>query len=161
MKIVFLQAGGTIDKDYSVAKSTYDFHIGEPAFKEIISIVRPVFETEFLSILKKDSMDMNDADRELVLKKCKRIKNDKIIITHGTDTMIDTAKKLSEIKDKTIVITGSAYPYKFKNSDANFNLGVAVGAITILEKGIYIAMNGRIYTWDKCKKHEDGKFFEK
>ena len=86
---------------------------------------------------------------------------DKILITHGTDTMIDTAKILSEILNKVIVLTGASQPYKFRDSDAEFNIGVAIGALNVLEKGVYIAMNGRVYEWDKCQKLDNGRFVEK
>ncbi|MFH1586442.1 MAG: asparaginase domain-containing protein [Candidatus Diapherotrites archaeon] len=91
---------------------------------------------------------------------CQKADADKIIITHGTDTMIETAKNLSDI-NKVIILTGAMRPEKFSNSDASFNIGVAIGLINVLENGVYIAMNGRVYTWDKCKRNlETGQFVE-
>ena len=162
MKIVFIQTGGTIDKDYPKLTKGYAFEIGEPAVKRILEKVNPNFEFEIISVLKKDSLDITEEDREKIYQACQKTNSDKIIITHGTDTMIETAKKLSGIKDKIIILTGAMRPEKFKDSDADFNLGTAIGALNVLEKGVYIAMNGRIYSWDKVKRNlENGQFIEK
>ena len=104
---------------------------------------------------------MNDEDRQLIKKACEGTIADKILITHGTDTMINTAKVLSNIPNKIIIITGASQPYKFRESDAEFNIGVAIGALNILEQGVYISMNGRVYEWDKCEKRSDGWFVDK
>jgi L-asparaginase len=162
MKILFLQTGGTIDKDYAEKAGTYNFEINEPAFSRILLRVRPKFEYEIKSILKKDSLDLTDKDRELIFNTCKNSNSNKIIITHGTDTMVKTASVLSKIKDKLIVLVGAHKPEKFLESDAQFNLGLAVGAASLLEKGVFIAMDGRIFEWDKCcKVPETGEFVEK
>jgi len=162
MKVLFIQTGGTIDKDYPKTTKGYAFEISEPAVKRILVKVNPSFDYEILSVLKKDSMDINDEDRDKIYKVCKESKIDKIVITHGTDTMIETAQKLSSIKDKTIIITGAMRPEQFSNSDASFNIGMAVGALNILKSGIYIAMHGRVYSWDKVKRDmKTGQFIEK
>ncbi len=159
MKITFVTTGGTIDKDYASCAGTYNFEIAEPAIKKILHNINPNFEFEIISVLKKDSLDMDDKDRQLVFDTCKDVKNNKIIITHGTDTMVKTAKKLSSIKNKTIILLGSSKPERFKDSDASFNVGTAVGAINCLENGIYVAMNGRVYEWHECQKNkETGQF---
>lgn len=161
MKITFIATGGTIDKDYSNKAGTHNFEISEPAIKRIIGGINVNFDYEYFSILKKDSLDMEDNDRKLVYDTCKKTRNNKIIITHGTDTMIKTAEKLSVLKDKTIILVGSSKPERFKESDANFNIGVAVGAINLLRGGTYIAMNGRVYEWDKVRKETStGQFIE-
>src|SRR4030043_103547 len=144
MKITFIQTGGSIDKDYPRKVRGYAFEIGEPAINRILKKLNPNFEFEVISVLKKDSLDISEKDRGKIYQACLKA-SDKIIITHGTDTMIDTAKKLSGIKNKVIVLTGAMKPEKFKDSDADFNLGVAVGAMSVLKDGIYIAMNGRVY----------------
>jgi L-asparaginase len=154
MKITFVQTGGTIDKDYPKTLKGYNFEISEPAVSRILERINPNFEFEIISILKKDSLDITDEDRSIILEAIKNIDNDKIIITHGTDTMINTAEVLNSISDKTIVLTGAMRPEKFSDSDAMFNVGVAVGALSILSSRVYIAMNGRIYDWDKCQKVE-------
>lgn len=162
MKITFIQIGGTIDKEYPRTTKGYAFEIGEPAVKRILEKVNPSFKYKLISLLQKDSLDLTDSDREKILETCKRIIDDKIIMTHGTDTMIETATKVSEIKDKTIIITGAMRPEKFSDSDAMFNVGAAVIASQILPHGIYIAMNGKVYSWDKVKRNmETGQFVEK
>jgi L-asparaginase len=162
MKIVFIQTGGTIDKDYPKTTKGYAFEISEPAVRRILDKLNPSFEYEVLSVLKKDSLDITKEDREKILKICKDSNSNKIIITHGTDTMLETAKILSIIKDKTIVITGAMRPERFSNSDAPINIGMALGAVNALEKGIYIAMHGRVISWDKCKRDmKTGQFIEK
>jgi len=154
MKILFIQTGGTIDKDYPKSTKGYAFEITEPAVTRIFNKIKPVFEFEILSLLQKDSLELNNNDRQKILDACLYSNEDKVIITHGTDTMIETAKFLSIIKDKTIVLTGATKPEKFKESDAEFNLGAAVGAIGVIHPGIYIAMNGRIFEYDKVKREE-------
>ena len=161
MKIAFIQTGGTIDKDYPRVTKGYAFEISEPAVKRILEKLNPSFEYDVISILKKDSLDITKNDREKIFETCKKIKSNKIIITHGTDTMLDTAKKLSSIKEKTIIITGAMRPERFSNSDAPINIGVAIGAINVLLNGIYISMNGKIFSWDRCKRNQSGQFIEK
>ncbi|KKU75321.1 MAG: AnsB: L-asparaginase [Candidatus Nomurabacteria bacterium GW2011_GWB1_47_6] len=162
MKIKVFTAGGTIDKMYSEVKGTLNFSFGKQAIKELgESKVKLNFDYDIERLLAKDSLEMNEEDRNLIKKACEGAVADKILITHGTDTMIDTAQVLSPIKNKLIILTGASQPYKFKESDAEFNIGVAIGALNTLKEGIYIAMNGRIYEWDKCEKSPDGKFLEK
>lgn len=162
MKITFIQTGGTIDKDYPKLAKGYGFEIGEPAVKRILEKVNPSFRFEIISVLKKDSLDITEEDKEKIYEVCVKADNDKIIITHGTDTMIETAKKLSAIKNKVIILTGAIKPERFSDSDASFNIGTAIGAVNILENGAYIAMNGRIYSWDRCKRDlKTGQFIEK
>lgn len=162
MKIKIFTAGGTIDKVYSEEKGTLNFSFGKPAIREIgENKVKLNLEYDIERLLAKDSLEMTDDDRLLIKKACEGAVANKILITHGTDTMIETAKILSEILDKTIVLTGASQPYKFRESDAEFNIGVAIGALNVIEKGIYIAMNGRVYQWDKCQKLDSGFFSEK
>jgi L-asparaginase len=109
-----------------------------------------------------DSIDMTDQDRELIAINCLKSDSDKIIITHGTDTMVETAKVIAEnVKDKTIVLTGAMVPYKFGSSDGLFNLGAAIAFVQTLPNGVYIAMNGRYFSWDNCRKNKQlGEFEE-
>ncbi len=160
MKVLFLCTGGTIDKDYSSNAGTYNFEIAEPAIGRILKRINTNLEYDIISILKKDSLDMDDHDREKIYRACSEANNNKVIITHGTDTMTETAKKLSSIKDKAIVLVGSSKPEKFNESDAEFNIGTAIGAINILNSGVYIAINGCVYKWNEVRKKEDG-YFEK
>lgn len=125
----------------------YSFKIESPAYDRILKRISPSFEFETKTILQKDSLDITDGDRKLILEACKSTGIDKIVITHGTDTMVQTAELLNQIDDKTIVLTGALSPELFRDTDADFNLGTAVGAVGVLKNGVYIAMNGRIFNW--------------
>ena len=161
MKIAFIQTGGTIDKDYPKTRKGYAFEIGEPAVKRILEKVHPNFDFEVISLLRKDSLDMTEEDRAIIHQACRCADADKVVITHGTDTMIETARKLSGIKSKVIILTGAMKPEKFSDSDASFNVGAAIGAINLLTDGVYIAMNGRIFPWNKVKRDKQtGRFVE-
>lgn len=161
MKIVFIQTGGTIDKEYPRTTKGYAFEIGTPAVQRILEKINPAFEYEILSALKKDSLDITEDDRKGLLKICSEVPSDKIIITHGTDTMIETARVLNKIKEKTIILTGAMRPEKFSDSDAMFNIGVAIAGAQILSSGIYVAMNGNVYPHNKVKRDiETGQFIE-
>ena len=162
MKIVFIQTGGTIDKEYPKSTKGYAFEIGEPAVLRILAKVNPAFSYQLISILRKDSMEITDDDRAKIFQVCRKVTSDKIVITHGTDTMIKTAKKLSTISKKTIVITGAMRPEKFSDSDAMFNVGSAVTAVESLPRGVYICMHGRVYSWDRVKRNmKTGQFVGK
>ena len=157
--MLFIQTGGTIDKDYPRTTKGYAFEISEPAVKRVLQKTNPAFDYEILSVLKKDSLEITEDDRQKIYLACKNSGAEKIIITHGTDTMLETAKKLSGIKGKAIIITGAMRPEKFSDSDASFNLGSAIGAANLLKEGVYIAMNGRIHPWQDCKRNlETGQF---
>jgi L-asparaginase len=162
MKVLFIQTGGTIDKDYPRVSKGYAFEITTPAVEQILENINPCFEYEILPLLQKDSLDLTPQDRDLIYEACLKNNAKKIIITHGTDTMIETANHLEAIKDKVIIVTGAMRPERFSNSDASFNLGVAIGAIHILKEGVYIAMNGRCYPYDKVQRNaKTGQFVEK
>lgn len=161
-KITFITCGGTIDKDYATSKGSYDFMIGEPKVQDLLEKLRLNMHIDILPVLAKDSLDMNHVDRETVLEAVKNSPSENIIITHGTDTMIETAKILQEVKDKVIVLVGSSLPYIFRNSDADFNIWFAVGSINTLsdvwKTGVYISMNGMLFDSTKVEKGEDGVF---
>lgn len=158
-QITIIQTGGTIDKDYPRKIKGYSFEIGEPAVLRILSKIDLCLNYHLISAFTKDSMDIDLSDREKLLKICQQDQNKHILITHGTDTMLETARFLNSIKDKTIVLTGSFKPEKFKDSDAEFNLGLALGAVQLLGKGVYIAMNGLIIPIDKADRDfTSGKF---
>ena len=161
MKITFIQTGGTIDKDYPRLTKGYAFEITEPALNSILDDIAPNFEYDVIALMQKDSLYITTEDRLKIKELCQKTEAKSIIITHGTDTMIETAEVLSTIKGKVIIITGAMRPEKFKNSDASFNVGTAIGAVNVLTEGVYIAMNGRIYSWDKCRRNtETGQFVE-
>ena len=158
MKIKFFAVGGTIDKVYFDSLSRYE--VGDSNISDILQNARVNFDYEIASLLKKDSLDMTEQDRLIVLKAVQDDLNDKIIITHGTDTMIETAKALSPIKDKVIVLTGAMEPAKFKTSDAVFNIGSAVASVQVLPTGVYLAISGRIFTPDNVRKNRAQMQFE-
>ncbi len=155
MKIVFIQTGGTIDKDYPRKTGGYAFEIDEPAVERILSMVNPTFVYEVLTVCRKDSQDITDQDRHELLETVHKVSADRIVITHGTDTMLDTAEFLDGSTHKVIVITGAMKPERFIASDAAFNVGVALGAAASLQPGVYIAMNGTVLPWHDCRR--DGK----
>ena len=158
MKIKFLTTGGTIDKVYFDAKS--EFEVGPPQVSELLNDANVTFEHEVESVLRKDSLDMTDADRTLICERVAAEPASRIVVTHGTDTMIQTALALKGIPDKTIVLTGSMQPARLRVTDAAFNLGTAVAAAQTMPPGVYIAMNGRIFNPDASRKNVAGHRFE-
>ena len=152
MKITFIQTGGTIDKAYPSTETThgYNFEIGDPAFLSILQKINFSFEFDSISVVKKDSLDFTDADRQTVFDAVEKVKNENIIITHGTDTIYKTAEKLSEIQGKKVILTGAMLPAEFSRSDAMFNLRMAIGAIQTLQfPGIYVALYGVVVPWNQ------------
>ncbi len=158
MSIKFLTTGGTFDKIYYDAKS--DFHIGDPMIDAILDEANITFDYEVESILKKDSLDITDQDREHIRQQVSGQTSDKIIITHGTDTMLQTAMFLLEIIDKTIVIIGAMQPARMRFSDASYNIGFASSAVQLLPPGVYVAMNGRIFDPRETRKNVEQSLFE-
>ena len=158
MKIKILATGGTFDKIYYDAKS--DFHIGEPMATTILEEANVTFEFEVESILKKDSLELNDEDRETIHEKVKNDPCDRIVITHGTDTMIKTAMCLLDIQHKTIVITGAMQPARMRYTDSAYNIGVATTAVQLLDPGVYVAMHGQIFDPRSTKKNAAQSRFE-
>jgi L-asparaginase len=156
MKITFIQTGGTIDKDYPKTVTThgYNFEIGEPAFTSILKKMHPAFDFDSMSVLKKDSLDFDDDDDDddddKIFNAVNDCKNEHIVITHGTDMIDKTAEKLSSIKNKKVILTGAMLPAKFSDSDAVFNVGMAIGAIqTLPSYGIYICLYGLVVPWNQ------------
>jgi len=157
MKLQILAIGGTIDKVYFDALSEYT--IGAPAATEILQRVKVNFDYDVSQMISKDSLDMNDADREEILAAVQAHDANHVIITHGTDTMVDTGQVLKQALGKTIVIMGAMQPAIMKLSDADFNLGVAVAAVQTLPQGVYLCMNGRIYdVYKVVKNRAQGQF---
>ena len=160
MKLLFLQAGGTIDKDYPRKNKGYAFEIDEPAAERVLANAEPGFDFEVVSLLKKDSLDMTEKDRQKLKAYCEQTDYTKIIITHGSDTMPETARYIGEISGKAIVLTGAYRPERFSNSDAAFNIGVAVGAVNLIEQGTFVAMNGKVMNPERIGKNPDTGAFE-
>ena len=158
MKIKFFTVGGTIDKVYFDRKS--DYQVGDSRLHEILKEVNVGFEYECESILRKDSLDITDEERQIILSRVTKEKCRHIVITHGTDTMVETAKILRSVPDKVIVLTGSMEPARFRSSDAEFNIGCAIAAVQLLPPGAYIVMNGRIFDSGKVRKNVELSRFE-
>ena len=158
MKIKFFTTGGTIDKVYFDARS--EFAVGEPQVSELLADANVTIEFEIESILRKDSLDLTDADRALIRERVAADPAARIVVTHGTDTMIQTALALKGIPGKTIVLTGSMQPARLRVTDAGFNLGGAVVAVQTLPPGVYLAMNGRIFDPDTSRKNAARHRFE-
>lgn len=155
--IKILTTGGTIDKIYFDATSEYE--IGDPTIPHIFSEVGVHAEYELESVMRKDSLDISDDDRDVLKQKCEGTKQERILITHGTDTMCQTAEYLLGIEEKTIVLTGALSPARFRVTDAVFNLGLAMGAVQSLPAGVYIAMSGEVFEAGKVRKNrEKGRF---
>ncbi|MDC3210641.1 MAG: asparaginase domain-containing protein [Saprospiraceae bacterium] len=161
MKIAFIQTGGTIDKDYPKSTKGYAFEFGEPATRRILEKLNPSFDYEILTTCQKDSLDITDNDRQDLVTLINKNPANKFIITHGTDTMIETANFISsKIKNKVIVLTGAMRPEQFSNSDASVNVGGAIAAIQILNEGVYLFMTGILKSYDKIKRDiSTGKFY--
>ncbi len=159
MKIKIYTTGGTIDKIYFDQKSEYQ--VGDPQAKGVLERANVILDYEVESVIRKDSLDFTDEDRDLIRQKVTSAPFERVVITHGTDTMIDTAKVLENIAGKTIVMTGSMYPAQFRDSDAVFNIGCAVTAVQILGPGVYIVMNGRIFKPHGIQKNIKMNRFEK
>jgi L-asparaginase len=158
LKIKFITTGGTIDKVYFDAKSEYE--VGSPQVIEVLRDGHATFEFECESVLRKDSLEMTDDDRRLIRQRIEADPNPRIVVTHGTDTMIQTARMLQGIPGKTIVLTGSMQPARFRVTDAVFNIGTAIGAVQSLPPGVYLAMNGRIFDPNKVRKNVAENRFE-
>lgn len=151
MNIHFIQAGGTIDKHYprNPDNHGYNFAVGKPAFFDVLSRAGYLMNVTHSIACQKDSLDMTDEDRRVVSMHVRGAESDHIIITHGTDTILKTAEAILAFvgRAKVIILTGAMMPAGFRNSDADFNLGMAVAAVQILPKGIYIALDGKVVPW--------------
>ena len=158
-QIVILVTGGTFDKEYN--EITGKLFFNDSNIKEMLDLGRCRLSVDIKKLMLKDSLDMNKIDRQLILDACLQTSATKLVITHGTDTMTETAELLSQnIKNKTIVFTGAMIPYKFGASDGLFNLGSALTAVQTLTTGIYISINGNIFKWDEVKKNREKGIFE-
>ena len=156
--LLIVPTGGTIDKVYFDAKS--DYQVGEPQIGKILDDLGVAFRFHVIPLLRKDSLFINEADRQLMRATIAAQDERCVLVTHGTDSMVETAKVLADIPGKTIVLTGALNPARFEGSDAEFNIGCAVGAVQSLPPGVYIAMNGRIWDPGKVRKNVEANRFE-
>ena len=156
--LTIVATGGTIDKIYFDDKSAYQ--IGAPQIGEILEHLGVAFAFDVIALMRKDSLHMDDADRDLIRRTILAQPHRHVLVTHGTDTMVETARVLSDMPGKTIVLTGALNPARFQGSDAVFNIGCAVGAIQALPDGVYIAMNGRVWDPARVRKNRAANRFE-
>lgn len=157
--IRILVTGGTFDKQYNERSGQLSFN--ETHLPEMLRLGRSRVEVNIRTVMMVDSLDMTEADRALIVQNCAQAPEDRIVVTHGTDTMTDTAAAIArEVKDKIIVLTGAMVPYAFGSSDGLFNLGSALSFVQVLPRGVYIAMNGKCFPWDRCRKNRERGEFE-
>jgi len=153
-----ITTGGTIDKVYFDDKSHYE--IGPPEIGRILDDTGVVFDIHINSLMRKDSLHFNDQDRKLIHSVIAHSPTKHFLITHGTDTMVETARQLLDLEDKVIVLTGALKPARFRDSDAVFNIGCAIGAVQSLPPGVYISMNGKVWDPLNVKKNRSAQRFE-
>ncbi len=159
MRIKILIIGGTFDKEYDEINGRLYFQ--DTHIPEMLKLGRCGLEIQTRTVMMIDSLEMTDADRQIILENCRKCPEDKIVITHGTDTMVETANVLGpQIQEKTIVLTGAMIPYAFGSSDGLFNLGSALSFVQALPHGVYIAMNGKFFRWDNVRKNRRLGVFE-
>ncbi|NNE25263.1 MAG: asparaginase [Saprospiraceae bacterium] len=160
-KIQVFVTGGTFDKEYNYI--TGELYFKNTHLNEMFDQGRSTLDLDIKTLMMLDSLQMTDVEREIIVFQCKSAISDRILITHGTDTMVETASYLAKqnIPNKTIVLTGAMIPIAFgTSSDGFFNLGAALAFAQIMEPGVYIAMNGRYYDWDKVRKNRKTGYFE-
>ena len=157
-KLLIITTGGTIDKIYFDDKS--DYQIGEPQISQILHAMHVAFDFEVSALMRKDSLHMEDKDRKLIRDVVSASEARNVLITHGTDSMVETAAVLQNIPEKTIVLTGALNPARFRDSDAIFNIGCAVGAAQALPPGVYISMNGKVWDPVHVRKNRRENRFE-
>ena len=158
--IKIFATGGTFDKEYNEINGELFFKTTH--LSELLELGRSQLDVQIETLMMVDSLDMTIESKKLIVQKCKEEKTNRIIITHGTDTMVDTAKLLAKsIKNKTVILTGAMIPIKFGSSDGLFNLGSALSFIQVIDPGIYITMNGRYFKWDSVRKNKILGVFER
>jgi L-asparaginase len=159
MPVRILITGGTFDKEYD--EITGKLYFKDTHMREILDLGRSKLEVKIRTLMLVDSLDMTNDDRDVILDNCRRVSENQIVITHGTDTMTETGKVIANAKlEKTIILTGAMIPYKFGSSDGLFNLGCALAFSQTLPHGVYIAMNGRYFDWNKVEKNKKTGVFE-
>ena len=158
MHISIIAVGGTIDKIYFDAKSQYE--VGPPNIAKVLGSMNLAVEYTVTSLMRKDSLELSDEDRRIILAAVQKDPANRIIITHGTDTMVQTARCLLPVAGKTIVLTGALEPALFTTSDATFNIGCALATVQTLAPGVYIVMNGAVFTAENVRKNLELNRFE-
>lgn len=159
MVVRIFVTGGTFDKDYDFLRG--ELYFADTQLPEMLRLGRNMVDVRMRTLMMIDSLDMTVDDRETIARNCLNCDEDRILITHGTDTMVETGTILAQrVKNKTIVLTGAMVPYKFGSSDGFFNMGSGLAFAQTLPHGVYIAMNGRYFDWDNVRKNKQTGFFE-
>jgi L-asparaginase len=159
MPIRILVTGGTFDKEYN--ERTGQLYFKDTHLAEMLERGRSRVPVTIRTVMMVDSLEISDSDRALIVQNCVQAEETKIVITHGTDTMTETAAAVARaITDKTVVLTGAMIPWAFGSSDGLFNLGSALSFVQVLPPGVYIAMNGKWFPWDRCRKNRERGEFE-
>ena len=159
MSIRILVTGGTFDKEYN--ERTGQLYFKDTHLAEMLQRGRSRVPVAIRTVIMVDSLEMTEADRALIVQNCLQSEEDRIVITHGTDTMTDTAAAVARaVSDKTVVLTGAMIPWAFGSSDGLFNLGSALSFVQVLPAGVYIAMNGKCFSWDRVRKNRERGEFE-
>jgi L-asparaginase len=159
MAIRILVTGGTFDKEYN--ERTGQLYFKDTHIAEMLRLGRSRVEITIRTVMMVDSLEMTETDRALIVQNCLQSDEDRIVVTHGTDTMTETAAALDgAMLDKTVVLTGAMIPYAFGSSDGLFNLGSALSFVQVLPPGVYIAMNGKCFPWDRVRKNRARGEFE-
>jgi L-asparaginase len=157
--ICIFVTGGTFDKTYDEIRGGLAF--GDSHLPEMLRLGRSRVEVSIRTLMMIDSLEMTDLDRDLIVRSCAACDQQRIVITHGTDTMVQTAAAIAKgVSGKTIVLTGAMIPYAFGSSDGLFNLGSALSFAQVLPPGVYVAMNGKHFAWDRVRKNRDTGVFE-
>lgn len=155
--VLILTTGGTIDKVYFDAKSSYA--VGEPQIGEVLRQAHVDLPHRILSLMRKDSLEMTDGDRHRIVETIAAEPEERVLVTHGTDTMTTTGQALQVLRGKTIVLTGALLPARFRDNDAVFNIGFALAAVQVLSPGVHIAMNGQLYDPSAVRKDREANRF--
>ena len=159
MAIRVFVTGGTFDKEYDERRGTLYFK--DTHLPEMLKLARCRLDVSVRTLMMIDSLEMTEDDRELIVHQCQACEETQIVVTHGTDTMADTAAALAKrVTGRTIVLTGAMVPWAFGSSDGLFNLGSALSLVQVLPHGVYVAMNGRWFTWDNVRKNRESGVFE-
>lgn len=159
MAIRVFVTGGTFDKEYDEIQG--DLVFGDTHLTDMLRRGRCALDLEIRTLMMVDSLEMTDGDRETIARNCQRVPEERIVITHGTDTIVETARVLGEcLVGKTVVLTGAMVPFAFGSSDGLFNLGSALSFVQVLPDGVYVAMNGRYFPWDDVRKNRTTGMFE-
>ena len=159
MHIHLVTTGGTIDKVYFDAQSSYE--VGEPQVDRMLQQANVTFDYDVTTLFRKDSLDLTDEDRQAIVEAVRELSGDRVVVTHGTDTMVETARALRDgVDGKVVALVGALNPSRFRDSDAFFNVGFAMAAVQTLSAGVYITMNGRVLAPEHARKNRNANRFE-